>query len=195
MMSVEENRKKVRRNNLLVSLLFLVMIAGVAGAVYYYSNLKKAKIKVQEQKKELEKTKKELEISNKKLESYADFMDSISKVKIRLDSFAWANNPQNEILRQQINLNKLIYPVIKSRDSARKYTRNGYDKLNKNDFKGAMIEFEKSEKFYKGYHESNQIHQLLKENEDKLGDKEVQQQILIKINKDYNSLQRLKQPQ
>jgi hypothetical protein len=122
-------------------------------------------------------------------------MDSISKVKIKLDSISWANNPQSEILRQQINLNKLIHPVIKSRDSARKYTRDGYDKLNKNDLKGAMIEFEKSEKFYKGFHESNQIHQLLKENENKLSDKEVQQQILIKIKQDYNSLQRLKQPQ
>jgi hypothetical protein len=194
-MTVEENRKKVRRNNLLVSLLFLVMIAGVAGAVYYYSNLKKEKAIVKEQKDELEKIKNDLALSNKKLESYADFMDSISKVKIRLDSFAWTNNPQSEILRQQINLNKLIHPVIKSRDSARKYTRDGYDKLNKNDLKGAMIEFEKSEKFYKGYHESNQIHQLLKENENKLSDKEVQQQILIKIKQDYNSLQRLKQPQ
>lgn len=194
-MSVEENRKMVRRNNLLVSLLFLVMIAGVAGAVYYYSHLKKAKIKVQEQKDELEKIKNDLALSNKKLESYAYFMDSISKVKIKLDSIAWANNPQSEILRQQINLNQLIYPVIKSRDSARKYTRNGYDKLNKNDLKGAMIEFEKSENFYKGYHESNQIHKLLKENEDKLGDREVQQQILIKVKQDYNSLQRLKQPQ
>jgi hypothetical protein len=36
---------------------------------------------------------------------------------------------------------------------------------------------------------------LLKENENKLSDKEVQQQILIKIKQDYNSLQRLKQPQ
>jgi flagellar motor protein MotB len=194
-MTVEENRKKVRRNNLLVSLLFLVMIAGVAGAVYYYSNLKKEKAIVKEQKDELEKIKNDLALSNKKLESYADFMDSISKVKIKLDSISWANNPQSEILRQQINLNKLIHPVIKSRDSARKYTRDGYDKLNKNDLKGAMIEFEKSEKFYKGFHESNQIHQLLKENENKLSDKEVQQQILIKIKQDYNSLQRLKQPQ
>jgi flagellar motor protein MotB len=194
-MTVEENRKKVRRNNLLVSLLFLVMIAGVAGAVYYYSNLKKGKAIVKEQKDELEKIKNDLALSNKKLESYADFMDSISKVKIKLDSISWANNPQSEILRQQINLNKLIHPVIKSRDSARKYTRDGYDKLNKNDLKGAMIEFEKSEKFYKGFHESNQIHQLLKENENKLSDKEVQQQILIKIKQDYNSLQRLKQPE
>ena len=59
-MSVEENRKRVRRNNLLVSLLFLVMIAGVAGAGYYYRNLKLTKIKVQQQKKTSRNTKRHI---------------------------------------------------------------------------------------------------------------------------------------
>jgi flagellar basal body-associated protein FliL len=192
-MTVEENRKKVRRNNLLMSMLFLVMIAGVGGAFYFYRNLKIAKSNLLEKKKEVDSLNKRLEDQNFRLQKASDFVDSITRIKIKIDSALLSQNPDNEIYRIQNNLNNKLLPLISSRDSARQHARNGYDKLNNNDFKGAMQEFEKSEKFYKGYHESEEIHQLLKKNEDKLGDKAVQQQIIDKIKKDYNSLQRLEQ--
>ena len=190
MMSVEENRKKVRRNNLLVSLLFLVMIIGVAGAVIFYRNLKLAKKTVQEQKHNVDSLNNILEKQNTRLEL---LVDTIILFKTQLDSIYKNSNVPNEIYKIQKNLDNILQPVItgRNRDSAREHARDGYDKLIAKDFKGAMVEFDKSEKFYNGYHESYEIKTLLKKNEDKLGDKEVQQQLLIKIKNEYNSLQKL----
>jgi cell division protein FtsB len=191
MMTVEENRKKVRKNNLLISLLFCLMIIGVAGAAYYYRNLKIAKTNVLRQKKELETLKDTLANQNERLES---LVDSIINFKNILDSISRTTYVSNDFSRIQKNLDKLLQPAIhekSNRDSARQHARDGYDKLIKKDFIGAMNDFGKSEKFYNGYHESYEIHMLLRKNQDKLGDPAVQRQLLEKIKKDYNSLQKL----
>lgn len=188
MMTVEENRKKVRRNNLLISLLFLIMITGVGGAVYYYKNLKNAKLSLQKEKKEVETLKDKLQNQNARMQIV---LDSVENFKNILDSIASTTHVSKDFELIRKNLDNILQPVIVSRDSARIHARNGYDKLIKKDLAGAMEEFGKSENSYNGYHESYEIQMLLKKNKDKLNDTAVQRELLIKIRNDYNSLQRL----
>ncbi|MGH2553019.1 MAG: hypothetical protein ACRDEB_04845, partial [Chitinophagaceae bacterium] len=188
MMTVEENRKKVRKNNLLVSLLFLIMIAGIGGAIYYYRNLKIAKVSLQKEKNEVEILKDRLQHQNEKFQIV---FDEAERLKFMLDSIARIRPFSNEFQVFRNDLDKILKPVTVSRDSARSHARVGYDKLIRKDLKGAMEEFGKSDNFYNGYHESQKIHILLKENKDKLDDTAVQRRLLLKIRNDYNSLQKL----
>jgi uncharacterized protein YukJ len=188
MMTVEENRRMVRRNNIMVSLLFLIMIFGIGGAIYYYHNLKQAKIKLQEQKKEVEMLRDKLLLQNEK---YQLVFEEAEKLKAMIDSIARVRPVSNEFQVFRNDLNNILKPVIISRDSARMHARVGYDKLIRRDFTGAMEEFDKSDNFTNGYHESREIHMLLKNNKDKLNDTAVQRKLLLKIRNDYNSLQRL----
>ena len=188
MMTIEENRKKVVRNNILMSLLFCITIIAVIGAAYYYNSVKSSEIKLLTAKQQQQTLNDSLAIHKRKAENQ---LDTIAKLQRLLNNISQTPNNCDSIFIIQKKINNILRPVTNARDAAREFARSGYDKLIKKDLVGAMNDFDKSEKAYNGYHDSYEVYFLLWQNRNKLNDPKVQQQLLEKIQKDYNSLKKL----
>jgi hypothetical protein len=188
---VQESRKKAIRFNTLLSLFVCLVIIGLAGAIYYYNKIND----LYEQK----------EILNKNL---ANAADSIKKLNTVLEGFAidykQSINTGNTTGVADTVLKKLksVVNVIttknldttksRNRDTARKYSEIGYDRLKAYDFAGAKSAFDKSEKAFNGYRESYEIYYLLYKNMNMLHDAATQKRVMQKILTEYNSKNILK---
>ena len=179
MMTIEENRRKVFRTNLLLSLFFCVMLIGVIGAVYYYQESKEAKTLVQLKNDSLSRMGTTLDSINqsllsskRELEKQKASTDSLIRLSIK-DA-----NPA--ILRPVINR------VDNSMKLAAEYELKGYGRLKAGDLIAAKDYFNKSEKAYNGYHQVYEIWFLLYKNRDKLNDPETKQRLLNQVKKDYS---------
>ena len=177
MMTAEEYRRIMQRKNLLIVLFLILCIAGIAGAVIYYNQLKKTK-------DALNTTAIELEIKKDSLlratESLQQLKDTLARQREDYANLIVSNDP--------VAINKAAQKIERSRDSARKYAREGYFKLQSRDFDGARMAFDKSEKFYNGYRDSYDVYFLLNQNKDKLNDPDVQKRVMQQVVNKYNSL-------
>jgi hypothetical protein len=192
---IEADRKKLILYNMLMTLFICFVIAGLAGAVYFYIKLENVTGRLKDTNSKLETARLELQ----KAKSTAEHMkivasnqndvlaDLIMKVKTAL--------PANDAASKKITA---LLPAIDSitglasRDSARAYARQAYDNLRKYDFREAMNLFNKSETTYPGYRDSYEVYTLLLRNADNLDDPKVQRRLLEEIYTVYNSLNRLK---
>lgn len=182
MMTAEENKRKIIQNNIRMSLLFAVTIIGIGVAIYFYGKLKDTNGKLRDTTASLESAKKDLKNAYDTLEKINQALsDTKKKLENILDAASQAPNPET-----------VLKPIAVKRDAAREYARIGYDKLKKNDLAGAMDAFHSSEESYHGYRDSYEVYLMLYKNRDSLNDRRVQQRLLEKIQKDYNSLQILK---
>ena len=176
MMTADEYRRVMLKNNILVILFLFVCIAGVIGAVLYYNKLKETnnKLKVAEA---------EIQLKNDSLREANEFLevlkDSFAIQKERYAKILVSNNPTA--------IRAAAQTIERSRDSARAYAVAGYNKLKAKDFEGARIAFDKSEKFYNGYRDSYEVYYLLTRNKSKLNDPKVQQQVMNQVFTKFNS--------
>jgi len=193
---IEENRKKVVRYNLLLSLFFAFIIVGLAGTIYYYNKLKKLNSQLEASKKRellindsLRKTASALQYSK---DSLQEAKATLAKQKAINDSILIACFKATPTKKSE-KVTTLVNKLTISRDAAREFAREGYRKLKDHDLKGAMEAFNKSEKAYNGYRDSYDVWFLLWSNRANLDNPATQKQLLEKIFNNYNSLQILTQ--
>ena len=181
-MTAEENRKKVIKNNLAISLLFFITISGIGGAVYFYNESVKAKASLEQANNEVSRKNDSLKTINRDLDNLRDSLEKQKKI---------LNNQVEALTKPEVSIN-ILTPVLAARDTARNYARIGYQQLKEGNFAAALNSFAKSEKSSPGYRDSYEVYFLLRKNRANLNDPAVQRQILEKIYKDYNSLQIIK---
>ena len=177
MMSAGEYRKIMIRKNLLIILFLCLCIIGVTGMIVYYNKLKTTTAALETTKNNLQESNKNLEIANQYL---LKLKDTLEKQKENYANVLTSNDPKA--------IKMAARTIEKSRDSARKYSREGYYKLKAKNFEGARADFDKSEKFYNGYRDSYDVYFLLWKNRGKLNEPKVQQQVMQQILTKYNSL-------
>lgn len=193
---IEENRKKVVRYNLLLSLFVVFIIVGLAGTIYYYNKLKRLNSELEASKirelfinDSLKKTTIALQFSK---DSLREAKATLAKQKAFNDSILIACYKTTSAKKSE-NVTTLVNKLTTSRDAAREFAREGYRKLKDNDLRGAMEVFNKSEKAYNGYRDSYDVWFLLWSNRTSLDNPATKKQLLEKIFNDYNSLRILTQ--
>jgi len=177
MSRMDINRRKAFRFNLLLILFLLVIMFGLFGAVRFYNALESKKAQLSEAYEKLEKANAELEEMRNNLAMQKSNRDSIIKLIYK---------PSDSLKVK--GLDKIVSGIDHSRETAGKYARSGYMKLKNYDFKGALDDFNNSEKAYNGYRDSYEIYFLLWKNKERLDDTDAQREIMQMILKKYNSL-------
>ena len=185
---IEADRKKLIRYNMLMTLFVCFVIAGLAGAVYFYIKLQNVTARLEEANKKLEEAKKELQQKKDSLDA-----TSISRNQLNAILDSLQRQPEHGEQSRYFNEIKKVVDssITTSREEARKYARTGYEKLKAYQFEAAMKQFAESEKAHKGYRDSYEVYQLLLKNKRNFNDPKVQRMLLEEIYTKYNSLGKL----
>lgn len=188
---VLDSRKRALKFNILLSLFFIVIITGLAGAIFYYNRINNLYEENNTLNSSLTKAIDSIKILNTTLESIAiDYKQSINTGNTTGVSDTEINKV-NRIVNV-ITTTNLDTTKARNRDTARYYSEIGYARLKAYDFMGAKNAFDKSEKAFNGYRESYEIYYLLYKNMKQLNDAGTQKMIMNKILEKYNSKSILK---
>jgi hypothetical protein len=187
---IAEDRKKVIRYNILLSLFIIFIIAGLIGTIFYYRKLQQSNLKLAVSQRSESLAKDSLLKTTGALQRSKDSLQAAKTIlaneKSRNDSLLVEVSkkcPQNIQ-----GLQTAVTSITTSRKTARESAREGYEKLKNYDFQGAMDAFNRSEKAYNGYRDSYDIWFLLWSNRANLNSADVQKQLMEKIIKNFNSL-------
>lgn len=168
------NEQNTTRANILVGLFFCIMIAGMAGSVFFYKKARHneaaliiTRDSIRTAYLTLDSTKKLVEEERNRNQAALDKIDSLIGALSKTHSEA------------------ALQPVIKVVKAA-DFERQGYEALQQKDFTAAKAAFKQSEDAYNGYHNSYEIYNLLNKNNDTLKTSEGQQKVLQTIQTRYN---------
>jgi len=168
------NEKNTARANIVGGLFFCIMIAGMAGSIYFYRQsrhneaaLANTRDSIKTAYRSLDTAKRLVEEERNRTQSALDKIDSLIKEMSKTHSEA-AFQP--------------VVSVVQAAD----YERQGYEALQQKNFEAAKAAFKQSEDAYNGYHNSYEIYRLLNKNKDTLLTAEGQHKVLQTIQTRYN---------
>ena len=189
MMTIEENRKRIYRTKLILTVFFCIMIAGLSGAIFYYLRLQSTSTQLSKSEKIL---KGKTDSLNKATDSLSKMATELNRINLYLDRLVKQKTITDSLIalsagdKNRSILNSLADSLSSAKNLAAIYEKSGYMKLKEKDLVAAKDAFNKSEKSYNGYHQVYEIWFLLYKNKDKLNDPVVKQQLLEQILARYN---------
>jgi hypothetical protein len=161
------------------------IIIGLAGALYFYHNLKDLNTKLGDTQQKLQESKDSLQESKDSLQLAKN---TLTQYKITIDNYVLLSDSINKHTDEKNpGLDSLVKVINHSRDTAREYAHKGYYDLKDYHFDMAMKDFHKSELAYNGYHDSYEVYFLLWQSKQGFDDPVVQKQLMEKILAKYNS--------